>query len=348
MGLASTVVKHPSDVGKDFDGYVAAWSRERYRMEASHSARGVLFDEAKSAMIQRPGDEWGEVAPLFQAYRSVVDRYLTSDMVDVLELGAGGGRSTGVMLEVLRDRVASYHVVDVSVSFAEVLRNRIDFPLDIHIVDDIDLSFLPSNRFSLCFSQSAWSHISLYDQYRYMREVKRVLRPNAPLYVHGQFMLGFADDWTWNRFMRRVHQAETSTQGVYHEFTSYAAVAEMLVRLRYEVDCIFTNGFLARASSRIGLNAVTELEGGLSIPYCATLAEFLNDGPTQRHVMPGDPLSPGDRSASSLAYPDPSRAQVEPGTSASDGSWADWAGRGAQRVAAAARRGRRTIRELMK
>jgi SAM-dependent methyltransferase len=279
-------MKRPADVGKDFDDYAATWSEKQRRMEAGYDLTGVRFDESKSSLVQHPGDEWGDVAPLFEAYRAVIDRYLGDGVVDVLEIGAGGGRSTAVMLDLLADRVHSYHVVDVSAGFTDVLKERIEFPLDIHIVDDVDLSFLPPARFSMCFSQSAWSHINLYDQYRYLREIRRVLAPGAPLYVHGQFILGFGHDWTWNRFVRRVRQLEAGHDGVVHEFTSCAALAEMLQRLQYEIDCIFSNGFVARRNNRRRARPLAGLNGPLSFPYHTNLAGFLRDGPSEIHDLP--------------------------------------------------------------
>jgi SAM-dependent methyltransferase len=287
-------MKRPADVGKDFDQYAATWSTTRRQMEGGYDLAGVQFDESKSSLVQRPGDEWGDVESLFEAYHAVIDRYLGDGGVDVLEIGAGGGRSTAVMLDLLGDRVRSYHVVDVSAGFIEVLKERIEFPLDVHVVQDVDLSFLPADRFSLCFSQSAWSHINLYDQYRYLREVRRVLEPGAPLYVHGQFLLGLGHEWTWNRFVRRVRQLEAGHEGVVHEFTSYAALAEMLQRLQYTTDCIFSNGFVARKNSRRRARPLAGLNGPLSFPYHASLVGFLNDGPSEIHHLPGPRRSPPD------------------------------------------------------
>jgi SAM-dependent methyltransferase len=341
-------VKRPEDVGRDFDRYAASWSKERYRMETGYSARGVEVDESKSALVQRPGDEWGEVEPLFQAYGAVIDRYLPDAKINLLEIGAGGGRSTAVMLELLGARVESYHVVDVSAGFVQVLRDRIDYPLEIHIVDDVDLSFLPANHFSLCFSQSAWSHINLYDQYRYMRELRRVLKPDSPLYVHGQFLLGLGHDWTWNRFSRRVRQIENNADGVFHEFTSYAALAEMLVRLRYEIDCIFTNGFIARTGGHPADSVLAELNENLSFPFQQSLTRFLTEGASVRHVMPGNRRPVHVRSDSSA---EPSAHQSPPVETAGArpfGSVVRVAGMIADDARLRARRWRRAVRSSLR
>lgn len=92
----------------------------------------------------------GDVAPLRQAYADLVGNFGPADgPVNVLEIGAGGGRSTAVLLEVLGDRAGDYHVVDVSARFVEVLKERIAFPVEVHIVDDVDLSTPPADHFDL-------------------------------------------------------------------------------------------------------------------------------------------------------------------------------------------------------
>jgi SAM-dependent methyltransferase len=165
--------------------------------------------------------------------------------VNVVEIGAGGGRSTAVMLDVLGERAGDYHVVDVSPVFVEVLKQRIDPPPVTHVVEDVDLSPLPHDRFDLCLAQSSWSHINLYDQYRYLRELRHVW-PGDVVYVSGQFLLGLGNDWTWNRFVRRVNQLEHGIRVVFHEFTAVAVLAAMLTRLGYDIAYFGAAGFVAR------------------------------------------------------------------------------------------------------
>lgn len=272
-------MKRPRDVGTDFDEYARRWRKENYGLESGHDASGVKIDPSRARQVQRPGDEWGDVAPLRQSYRDLVSNFVRSaGPINVLEIGAGGGRSTAVMLEVLGDRAGEYHIVDVSAGFVEVLKERIDYPIHVHIVDDVDLSTLPTERFDLCLAQSSWSHISLYDQYRYLRELRRTLRPGAPMYVSGQFLLGLGHDWTWNRFRRRVHQIDNAIEGVYHEFTSVAALAEILSRLQYEIGCINTAGFLARRGESFSDDGVSSLPGPILVPFNASPHHFLATG----------------------------------------------------------------------
>jgi SAM-dependent methyltransferase len=197
------VVKKPGEVGKDFDDYARKWAADSYKMEKAWDGSGMARSDEK---LTYPGDEWGGIDDLVSLYRSLFGRLLPgSDNVNVLEIGAGGGRSTQAVLQVLGDRVGEYHVIDVSEAFVKVLSERIDRPIDIHIVTDVDLSALPRHRFHLCLAQSSWSHINLYDQFRYLRSLRGVLAYEAPLVVNGLFMLGLGNDWSWDRFRRRVY-----------------------------------------------------------------------------------------------------------------------------------------------
>jgi SAM-dependent methyltransferase len=279
-------MKQPKDVGADFDEYARRWRKDDYSLESGGNAAGVVVDPTRDHLVQRPGDEWGDVAPLRRAYSDLVRTLVKpGGRVNVVEIGAGGGRSTAVMLDVLGERAGDYHVVDVSPVFVEVLKQRIDPPPVIHVVEDVDLSPLPDDHFDLCLAQSSWSHINLYDQYRYLRELRHVLRPGAVVYVSGQFLLGLGNDWTWNRFVRRVNQLEHGVRGVFHEFTSVAALAEMLTRLGYDIACISTAGFVARRG--VGSEGTRPSLGGpISFPFNPNPYDFLARGSAELIQLP--------------------------------------------------------------
>ena len=280
-------MKRPADVGSDFDGYVRRWRKENYGLETGHGAQGVVIDPERADRVQLPGDEWGDTAPLRDMYRALVARFaVPSGPLNVLEIGAGGGRSTAVMLDALGDRCGDYHVVDVSAAFIEVLQQRIDRPVVVHLVDDIDLSGLPSDHFDICLAQSSWSHINLYDQYRYLNRLRRVLKTSAIVLVSGQFLLGLGDDWTWNRFRRRVDQIDHGTVAVYHEFTSVAALGEMLTRLHYDIVCLNSNGFVARRSSVGDDGGVVPLAGPITFPFNPSQRDYLLTGRARTVSLP--------------------------------------------------------------
>jgi SAM-dependent methyltransferase len=278
-------MKRAKSVGKDFDAYAEAWKDQDYGMEIPSGAEGSRVDPSLKDQVRRPGDEWGEQAALRDLYAQLFPRLLGKQAgpLNVLEIGAGGGRSTEAVVDVLGATLGEYHVVDVSAAFTEVLRERVTRPVEIHIVDDVDLSALPTDHFHLVLAQSSWSHINLYDQYRYLRELRRVMRHGAPVVVHGLFLLGLGNDWTWNRFRRRVHQIDHDLDGVYHEVTSADGVAEMLLRLEYEIVVITDEGFVARSRQRSTDANRAELPPG-SIAYPALDMPSFAAGGTPRTV----------------------------------------------------------------
>ena len=101
-----------------------------------------------------------------------------------------------------------------------------------------------------------------------------MLAYEAPLVVNGLFMLGLGNDWSWDRFRRRVYQSEHDMEGVFHEFTGVAAVVEQLKRLQYRIDLVHQAGFIAR---RIEANAdasLQTLDESLSYPYLCRLNDY--------------------------------------------------------------------------
>ncbi len=276
-------MKTPKNVGEDFDSYADAWKGEGYEMEDAGDGTGMRRDP--NAELAFAGDEWGKQDVLIAHYKPLFERYLPSGPIRFLEIGAGGGRATDIVVKMLGDRIERYTIVDVSRKFTEIIQARIDFDFEMVIVDDVDLSKLPSNTYDFCLSQSCWSHISLYDQYRYLRDLRRVMKYRAPVAVFGQFLLGVGNDWTFNRFKRRVHQIDKSIEGVYHEFTSVGVLGECLNRLQYDIDLIYNSGFIARRNQANDQHTMLELRE-VSFPYCSTLAGYLAGEEVKQYTLP--------------------------------------------------------------
>lgn len=278
------MVKTPGEVGRDFDEYAEKWEAAAYRMETSWDGSSMGRSDGE---LRYPGDEWGEIDELVDLYASLFARLIPGEgRLNVLEIGAGGGRSTQALLEVLGARIDEYHVIDVSEVFLDILRGRIDRPVELHVVDRVDLSDLPADTFQLCVAQSSWSHISFHDQYLYLRELRRVLSHGAPLVVSGQFILGLGNDWSWDRFRRRVYQIENEIGGVHHEFTGVGILVETLARLEWDIEIIHGSGFVARRSQANPQAFVRNLEGPLMFPFLETIDDYA-EGAVGRRVFLG-------------------------------------------------------------
>lgn len=105
---------------------------------------------------------------------------------------------------------------------------------------------MPASHFQLAYSQSCWSHVSLYDQYLYLRDLRKVIAYDGVFLVNGIFTFGGNIDWCFDRFRRRVHQNENNIEGVYHEFTGIDVLAELAVRLGWEIVVFTPQAFILR------------------------------------------------------------------------------------------------------
>jgi SAM-dependent methyltransferase len=236
--------------------------------------------------VRLPGDEWGDAQKLRDQYTALVRRLRLPQTVNVLEIGAGGGRSTAALLDVLGERAGSYHVIDVADAFVDTLRARVSRPLDIHNVTQVDVSMIEDKSLYLVLAQSSWSHIRQYDQYRYLRDLRSKLKHRAPVFVSGLFVVGAGDGWTWNRFRRRVHQVEQQISGVYHEFTSVGMLTEMLTRLGYEDIIVFAHGFTARRGRLVGDQYLAELPDGIDYRFERHLHDWVDSGASAPGHLP--------------------------------------------------------------
>ena len=149
-------MKRADEVGQDFDEYARSWAQQGYGLETGYSGSGVEREENSDA-VQLPGDEWGDRTALTSQYKALIDRLGLPSPTSVVEIGAGGGRSTVALLDALGSDAGEYHVVDVAAAFVDTLRERVSRDLDIHIVSDVDVSFLADSSIDLVLAQSSWS-----------------------------------------------------------------------------------------------------------------------------------------------------------------------------------------------
>ncbi len=206
------IKKTQADVGKDFDAYAKKWQKVGYDLEIKGD-HGQLLGREKSEAVKRPGDEWGLQSDLRDVYVQLYKKFHKPGG-NVLEIGSGAGRLTEVALDDNRETISEYHTLDPSSEMTKHLRERTkpgNVKLINHIGGSAYLESLPKKHFGLAYSQSCWSHINLYDQYLYLRDLRKVIAPGGVFFVNGIFMIGGCTDWTFDRFKRRVGQHEAGT-----------------------------------------------------------------------------------------------------------------------------------------
>lgn len=122
----------------------------------------------------------------------------------VLDLGVGGGRTTGHLLSLTSD----YLGIDYTPELVTACRRR--FPgVHFELADARDLSALPSNSFQLVvFSYNGIDAVDLEGRERVLAEAFRVLKPGGAFFFStfnrngpdftGAFRLNRKVEWTWN------------------------------------------------------------------------------------------------------------------------------------------------------
>jgi len=154
------------------------------------------------------GDEWnsseklgltvpaGEIPHYLD--RQVFGPFLGEPEV-ILEIGAGGGRFTTVLLPRCRRLIAT----DTSPTMLEILRRRFghDGKLEVQLLDGRGLGGTPDASVDAVFSYGVFVHLQHWDIFNYIRETARVLKPG------GKAVIQHANTFSelgWQLFLRQV------------------------------------------------------------------------------------------------------------------------------------------------
>ncbi len=147
----------------------------------------------------------------------------------LLEIGAGGGRFTEVLLPKCRKLIAS----DTSPAMLKLLQKR--FPkeskIEYLLLDGKGLSGVPSGSVDRAFSWGVFVHLQHWDIYNYIQELKRVLKPGGKAIIHHPNTFSESG---WNHFLAEVPSSVNRPKQV----TSF---------------CLFTREIMKQFVERAGL-----------------------------------------------------------------------------------------------
>ncbi len=164
----------------------------------------------KAAPGKHLGDEWNEpevigmdVAPdeivptldamVFQPYLGTCDL--------ILEIGAGGGRFTQILLPKCNKVIAS----DTSRSMLSLLAKR--FPknpkVECLLLDGRGLAPIQDKSIDAAFSYDVFNHLEHWDIFNYLVELKRVLKPGGRAVIHHANTFS---ELGWKRFVDDISQ----------------------------------------------------------------------------------------------------------------------------------------------
>jgi SAM-dependent methyltransferase len=112
-----------------------------------------------------------------------------------LEVGPGMGRITIPMSKYC----SSITAIDISPEMAERARQAMaDLKnLQVQVITDEDLSFLPSDHFDLAYSISCFQHAEKKSFYRYLEGMRRALKPEGTLFFG---VLNLCSEAGWGHF----------------------------------------------------------------------------------------------------------------------------------------------------
>ncbi|MBN1490500.1 MAG: methyltransferase domain-containing protein [Phycisphaerae bacterium] len=187
--------KPPTHYERGWDEYARHWQKGIERVTwSSVSKRHVPTDDQST--IERPGDEWG-VAPVI--FERLLEPAISRDSV-VLEIGPGSGRIS----EQVYPHCRELHVVEISDEMIAALHDRLGQPPNVYVhkVHDVDLSMFADNTFDMAYSIGVFVHLQIEDIYRYLRDLRRVLKPGAFFILEG-----YADlegEAKWHSFLEKV------------------------------------------------------------------------------------------------------------------------------------------------
>jgi SAM-dependent methyltransferase len=128
------------------------------------------------------GEEW-TASPEWK--RALIEEVLLPRVpvgAAVLEIGAGGGRWSEVLLE----RAGALTLVDVTPHVLDVLRERFgtDPRVTLVLSGGADLPGVPDRSVDVVWSFDVFVHVAPVDQAGYLAEIARVLRPGGTALIH--------------------------------------------------------------------------------------------------------------------------------------------------------------------
>lgn len=140
---------------------------------------------------QHLGDEWNRPAyigldvPAEQIVEHL-DQHVFAPFIGqvdvILEIGAGGGRYSEILLLKCQRLILS----DIALTMVDYLRQRYaaNHKVEYLLLDGLGLSPTPAESVDLVFSYGVFLFLPHWDFYRYLTEIYRVLKPGGQAIIH--------------------------------------------------------------------------------------------------------------------------------------------------------------------
>ncbi len=158
----------------------------------------------------------------------------------MLEIGAGGGRFT----EVLLPRCDKLIAVDTSPTMIDLLHKRFagDGRLECQLVDGHGLSRIADGSIDAGFSYGVFVHLQHWDIYNYLTELERVLKPGGKALIQHSNVLS---ELGWVKFTREVPKQLNKHKLPWTFIANTPQLMEELIT-RAGLECVELNTEVAR------------------------------------------------------------------------------------------------------
>lgn len=204
-----------------WDWYATKWSvLEFRRRQLAYEGR---YDEDPGT-VSRLGEEWGRLDDARQVVEEWIIPYVDDRSV-VGEIGTGGGRIARMVAPVVKQ----FHAFDISSRMIALVRRELADLGDarFHVLDGSHLPADLQGQFDFLYSFDVFVHLDLHVQWRYLLDVKRLLKPGGRAFIH---TANLTTTPGWDRF---AAQDTYRVEGFY--FMTPQAVATLASRAGLEV-----------------------------------------------------------------------------------------------------------------
>lgn len=135
-------------------------------------------------------EPYSSVAFLTKRYANVFAPFVP-DKARVFEIGSGTGASSLAFINVFRDKVVSFHGIDVSEGMLKYARERIkDSRVTFtHVPAGRIENIIASRSIDFAFAQSVYTHLKIENVVYYFEQLQRILVPGAYFYISAMNLL---------------------------------------------------------------------------------------------------------------------------------------------------------------
>ncbi len=174
------------------------WYARDFQSSSGESSRllGVEWNDPTAIGIDVPGDQ------VVRHLNERVFRPYLGHTSALLEIGSGGGRFSAVLLEDTDRLIAT----DTSPTMLRILRKRFAGEKRIEYVQlsGSGLEGVPDRSVDAVFSYDVFVHLSPWEVFSYLLEIRRVLRRGGRAILHHANTFS---DLGWRRFLRDVDRS---------------------------------------------------------------------------------------------------------------------------------------------